>query len=153
MDLQPLMGDRGAVVVFVANGCPTARAYEDRLNALSRTAREGGLELVAVNSNNAALSPPDTVEEMESRARARGFGYPYLKDADGALARRLGAICTPHAFVLDRQHHVLYSGRIDDSRLGDRITSRDLENAIGDVIAGHEVRVPHTEPFGCSIVW
>ena len=153
MDLQPLMGDRGAVVVFVANGCPTARAYEDRLSSLSKKAREGGLELVAINSNNAALSPPDTVDEMEKRARERGFDYPYLKDADGALARRFGVVCTPHAFLLDPQQNVLYSGRIDDSRLGDRITSRDLEDAIGDVVAGRDVRVPRTEPFGCSIVW
>ena len=147
------MGERGAVVVFVANGCPTARAYEDRLNALTKKAREGGLGLVAINSNNASLSPPDTIDEMERRARERGFEFPYLKDPDGALARRFGAVCTPHAFLLDRDQRVLYSGRIDDSRLGDRITSRDLEDAIGDVLAGRAVRVPHTEPFGCSIVW
>ena len=153
MDIMPLMGKRGAVVVFVANGCPTARAYEERLNALSTQARVGGLELVAVNSNNASLSPPDTVPEMQRRARERGFKFPYVKDSDGQLARRFGAVCTPHAFLLDREQHVLYSGRIDDSRLGDRITSRDLENAIKDVLAGREIQVPHTEPFGCSIVW
>jgi thiol-disulfide isomerase/thioredoxin len=147
------MGEHGAILVFVANGCPTARAYEDRLNALSRKARENGLELVAINSNNAALSPPDTTEEMARRSRERGFEFPYVKDPDGSLARRFGAVCTPHAFLLDRDLRVLYSGRIDDSRMGDRITSPDLENAMTDLLAGRGVRVPRTEPFGCSIVW
>ena len=151
--LKPLLGERGTVVVFVANGCPTARAYEDRLNALADSVRARGVNLVAINSNNPALSPPDTGAEVEKRANERGFRYPYLKDSDGALAKSFGAVCTPHAFLLGRSGRVLYEGRIDDSRLGDRITSRDLENAIGDLLAGRDVRVPRTEPFGCSIVW
>lgn len=87
------------------------------------------------------------------RARARGFPYPYLKDADGILAKRFGAVCTPHAFLLNPELQVVYSGRIDDSRLGDRISSRDLENAVEDLASGRPVRTQQTEPFGCSIVW
>jgi thiol-disulfide isomerase/thioredoxin len=152
-DLATLAGERGTVVVFVANGCPTARSYEERLNALAESIRTRGLNLVAVNSNNASLSPPDTVDEMTRRAASRGFRFPYVKDPDGSLAREFGAVCTPHAFLVDRDRNVVYSGRIDDSRLGDNITSKDLENAIGDMLAGRDVRVPRTEPFGCSIVW
>ena len=152
-DLGELAGERGTVVVFVANGCPTARAYEDRLNTLADSTRSRGVNLVAVNSNNASLSPPDTPDEMTRRAQEREFRFPYVKDPDGAVAKEFGAVCTPHAFLVDADRRVVYSGRIDDSRLGDRITSRDLENAIGDMLAGREVRVPRTEPFGCSIVW
>jgi hypothetical protein len=149
LDVKSLMGSTGAVLVFVANGCPTARAYEERLNLLADRVRAHGLNLVAINSNNPALSPPDTPEEM----RKRTYRFPYVKDSDSALARSFGAVCTPHAFLLDRDLNVQYQGRIDDSRMGDRITSPDLENAIDDVLAGREVRVPMTEPFGCSIVW
>jgi hypothetical protein len=77
----------------------------------------------------------------------------YLKDEDGAVAEGFGAICTPHAFVLDRELSIAYSGRIDDSRLGDRISTHDLEDALADIVAGRPVSVNHTEPFGCSIVW
>lgn len=149
MDLSTIVGARGAAVVFVANGCPTARAYEGRLNDLARSARPRGINFVAINSNNAALSPPDAEAEMSRRT----YDFPYLKDPDGALAKRFGAVCTPHAFLVDPDMRVVYDGRIDDSRVGDRITSHDLEDAIGDLVAGREVSVPHTEPFGCSIVW
>ncbi|HEV2415625.1 MAG TPA: thioredoxin family protein [Candidatus Dormibacteraeota bacterium] len=147
--LETLAGDVATVVVFVANGCPTARAYVDRLVALHDTWAPSGVSVVAVNSNNSSLSPPDTPAEM---AKSK-FPFPYLKDEGGSVARKFDARCTPHAFLLDREMSVVYSGRIDDSRLGDRITARDLNDAISALVAGRPVPLSHTEPFGCSIVW
>src|SRR5919197_956939 len=99
--LSSLAGTRATVVVFIGNGCPTVRAYEDRLMAMARAWRPSGVELIAINPNNASLSPPDTLDQMISRSTARAFNFAYLKDEDGSVARRYGAVCTPHAFVLD----------------------------------------------------
>jgi peroxiredoxin len=151
--LSSLAGSKATVIVFIGNGCPTVRAYEERLIALQDTWRSYGVRVVAVNANNSFLSPPDTFTEMVERANSRNFNFPYLKDDDRAVAKSFGAICTPHAFLLDADRKVVYSGRIDDSRLGDKITSRDLENAVADVVAGRPVAVERTDPFGCSIVW
>ena len=151
--LSSLAGSRATVVVFIGNGCPTVRAYEQRLIALQETWRSRGVEVIAINANNAFLSPPDTFEEMVRRAGDQRFNFPYLKDDDRAVAKRFAAICTPHAFVLDGNFRVAYAGRIDDSRVGDKITSRDLEEAVEEVVAGRPVTVAHTDPFGCSIVW
>jgi peroxiredoxin len=150
--LSSLLGERATVVVFVGNGCPTVRAYEDRLMRIHE-AQGGRVRVIAINSNNPYLSPPDSMQEMRSRAKARGLTYPYLKDADGSVARSFGAVCTPHAFLLDERGEVVYSGRIDDSRMGDTITSNDLADAIDAVITDRPVAVDRTEPFGCSIVW
>ncbi len=150
--LLSVAGTTATAVIFMANGCPTVRAYEDRLIALAAVWRPAGIEVVGVNSNNPSLSPPDTLAEMVARATKRSYAFAYLKDSDRALARAFGAACTPHAFVLDPELTMLYSGRIDDSRLGEVITSTDLENAVADVIAGRPVTVPTTEPFGCSNV-
>jgi hypothetical protein len=149
--ISSLAGPVGTVVVFIANGCPTARSYENRLVELQAAWGSRDVNVVAVNSNNPYLSPPDTVAEMAGRARR--FNFPYLKDEQSDLAKRLGAICTPHAFLFDGAIRLVYSGRIDDSRVGDRITRRDLDNALEDLAAGQAVAVSHTEPFGCSIVW
>lgn len=151
--LSSLAGSRATVVVFIGNGCPTVRAYEQRLIRLQETWRSRGVQVIAINANNASLSPPDTFEEMVKRASDQRFNFPYLKDDDRTVAKRFAAICTPHAFVLDGNLRVAYAGRIDDSRVGDKITSRDLEEAIEDVVAGRPVTVAHTDPFGCSIVW
>ena len=120
---------------------------------MARTWRPSGVELIAINPNNASLSPPDTLEQMIKRASTQEYNFPYLKDDDGAVARSYGAVCTPHAFVLDTHYRIVYRGRIDDSRMGKTITNRDLENAVADVVAGRTVTVSETEPFGCSIVW
>ena len=55
--------------------------------------------------------------------------------------------------MLDDAFRVVDSSRIDDSRVGDRVTRCDLENAIADAVVEREVNVAETEPFGCSIVW
>jgi peroxiredoxin len=151
--LALLAGERATVLVFTSGSCPTARSYEDRLITLQARWQHQGIRLVAVNSNNPHLSPPDTVDAMARRSAMRGFNFPYLKDADGAVARSYGVICTPHAVVLDRDLTVAYSGRIDDSRTGTEIRHRDLEDAIADIVAGRRVAVTKTEPFGCSIIW
>jgi peroxiredoxin len=151
--LSALAGRRATVLVFTSNGCPTARSYEDRLIELQRRWHAEGVRLVAINSNNPHLSPADTLEEMASRSARLGFSFPYLKDAASLVARSYGAICTPHAVVLDCNLAVVYSGRIDDSRTGTTIRNRDLEAAVADVIAGRPVAIKATEPFGCSIVW
>ena len=151
--LSSLTGTRATVVVFISNGCPTVRSYEDRLMAMVNPWRSAGVELIAINPNNASLTPSDTLDQMVKRSTTRAYNFPYLKDEDGAVAQSYGAVCTPHAFVLDSHRHIVYHGRIDDSRMGNTITSRDLENAVADVVAGRPVAVDETEPFGCSIVW
>ena len=151
--LAALAGERATVLLFISGSCPTARSYEDRLIAMQSRWHRQGVRLVAINSNNPHLSPPDTLEAMARRAGMRGFNFPYLKDADGAVARSYGVICTPHAFVLDRNLAVAYTGRIDDSRTGAGISSHDLEDAIAAVVAGRPVAVAKTAPFGCGIIW
>jgi peroxiredoxin len=151
--LSSLAGSTATVVVFIGNGCPTVRAYEERLIRLQEAWRTQGVQVVSINANNPFLSPPDTFDEMVKRAGDRMFNFPYLKDEDGAVAKGFGAICTPHAYVLNSKVRVVYSGRIDDSRVGNKITSRDLENAVADVVADRPVKVTRTDPFGCSIVW
>jgi peroxiredoxin len=141
------------VLVFVSNGCPTVRLYEERLVQLDRRYGRHGVQIVLVNSNNPHLSPPDTQERVRERAERSALPFPYLKDGTGSVARACGAVCTPHAFVFDAHRRLRYRGRIDDSRTSNRVTSDDLEDAIADVTNGRPVRVPETVPFGCAIVW
>lgn len=150
--LESFPDARALVLVFVGNGCPTVRLYEQRLADLQRRFGDAGLQIVLVNSNNPHLSPPDTYERMVERAARSALPFPYVKD-DGRLARSCGAICTPHAFAFDGERRLRYRGRIDDSRTGQRVTSHDLEEAVADLLAERPVRAPETAPFGCAIVW
>jgi len=140
------------VLMFTCNGCPTVKAEEERMIALQEAYTHQEVQLVAINSNNAYLSPADTFPEMVQRAREKHFNFPYLKDEDGSLADAFGAISTPHIFMLDSRRILRYKGRIDDARDPARATYSDLERALEDVLAQRTVRVSETKPFGCAIV-
>jgi thiol-disulfide isomerase/thioredoxin len=140
-------------LVFISTGCPTVRAYEERLTDLQRRFGPRALQVVAINANNAHLSPGDSLARMIERATEAGLAFPYLKDDGGEVARALGAVCTPHAFLFDKERVLRYRGRVDDARLPENVTVRDLEAAVEDLLAGRAPRIAETEPFGCSIVW
>jgi peroxiredoxin len=150
--LDSFAGARLVVLIFSSNGCPTVRAFEDRLVGM-QAAMGPEVRIVLINANNPWLSPGDSLEEMRDRAASKAYPFPYLKDPDGSVAKAYGAVCTPHVFVLDEERRVAYQGRIADSRDPAKVTEPDLESALADLLAGREVAVPVTQPFGCSIVW
>ena len=139
------------VLIFIANRCPTARVYTDRLKSLQKTYESLSVQLVAINSDNQYFLPLEKLSNMKEIAAEREFNFPYLKDLDQSLAKKFGALVTLHAFVLDRELKLRYRGRIDDSRDPGKVTIHDLQNALDDLIQGKAVRIPETRPFACSI--
>jgi len=145
-------GDRRALVlIFSSNRCPTAKAYATRMVALQRDYRDRGVQLLAINSNDPHLYPDERFAVMVDRAAVDGYSFPYVVDEGQRVARAYGATCTFHVFVLDADRRLRYRGRFDDARLEERVTSHDLENALDELLAGDDVSVPVTRPFGCSL--
>jgi peroxiredoxin len=146
------LADRDVLVlIFSSNRCPTAKAYADRMNDLQSEYGPKGVQLVAINSNDPGLYPDESYPRMVERAAEDGFRFPYVVDDGQRVARAYGARCTFHVFVLDRARRLRYEGRFDDSRLAERVSTHDLRDAIDDILAGREVRVSVTRPFGCSL--
>jgi peroxiredoxin len=141
------------VVVFSCNHCPYVKAYEDRMITIQRDYASRGVQLVAINSNDEKSYPEDSFAQMVVRAKEKGFNFPYLRDQDQTAVEHYRAVCTPHVFVFDSRRRLRYRGRIDDSRDPLNVKSPDLRNALDDLTAGREVRVPDTKPFGCSVKW
>ena len=140
-------------LVFLGNGCPTAKGCEGALIELQATYGPRGFGLVAINPNNPYLSPPDTLAQMARRALEVGYNFPYLKDVEATVARAYGMVRTPQCCVLDGHRLLRYRGRVLDARDPARAQRHDLKEAVEDLLAQREVRVPETESFGCSIVW
>jgi hypothetical protein len=74
--LSSLAGARATVVVFISNGCPTVRSYEDRLVLMARVRRPSGVELIAIDPNNASSSPFNTFDQMIKRSSTRAYNSP-----------------------------------------------------------------------------
>jgi len=146
-------GKQFLVLVFFGNGCPSCKAAEERLIAIQTEYAPKGVQVILINSNNSSLSPPDTIGEMKKRATVVGYNFPYIKDEKRDFARSMGAITTPHAFILDPDRRLRYRGRIDNARQKSRVTVNDVKNALDDLVSRDSITVKETEPFGCSIVW
>ena len=141
------------VVIFSCNQCPYVKDYEDRMLAIQKDYAARGVQLVAINSNDEGAHPDDSFPQMVKRAKDKGFTFPYLRDESQKVVEAYGGVCTPHVFAFDRGRLLRYRGRIDDSRDASKVMTHDLRNAIDDLLAGRDVRMPDTRPFGCSIKW
>lgn len=139
------------ILLFIANRCPTARVYTERLKSIQDDYGSKGAQLVGINSDNQYFFALESMPSMRSVADERDFNFPYLKDSDQSVAKNYGALVTLHAFVLDKQRKLRYRGRVDDSRDPSKVTTSDLRNALDDLLEGKEVRTPETRPFACSI--
>jgi thiol-disulfide isomerase/thioredoxin len=139
------------VLVFSSNRCPTAKAYTDRLLRLQAEYGPRGVQLVMINSNDPHLYPEESHARMVSLSREMGYTFPYLFDEGQNVARAYGPTRTFEVFVLDRERVLRYHGRFDDARVAASVTTSDLANALDDILAGTQVRVPQTKAFGCSL--
>lgn len=142
------------VLNFTCNHCPYAKAYEERFNDLAKEFMSRGVAFLAINSNDVANYPDDSLDNMVRRVNEQGFVFPYVRDDDQSVAKAYGAVCTPHVFILDADRKLAYEGRIDDNwQDSSSVTSPDLRLALEALLAGEAVPNPRTNPMGCSIKW
>jgi len=139
------------VVVFTCNQCPYARAFEKRIVDLGAEFTKRGIHFYAIDSNDDVAFPEETAAEMKSRAEAKHYPYPYLKDADSKIARAYGARVTPHVFVIDGTGTIRYRGYVDDSAKPEQRTHSGLKDALDQLTTGREINQPETKAFGCTI--
>jgi thiol-disulfide isomerase/thioredoxin len=149
------------VVVFSCNHCPTAQAYQDRLNEIYNKYTPEGVSLVVISSNSSKSlnlweqgwsDLGDSFEEMKIRAKDKGFKFPYLYDGDDQkTAIEYGPMATPHAFVFDKDRKLKYVGSIDESM--EKGKGELLKNSIDAVLEGRKIEKPVTKVFGCSTKW
>ena len=142
------------VVMFSCNHCPYVQAYEDRLVALQRNYADRGVQLIAINSNDDVAYPEDSLPNMTTRAQAKGFNFPYLRDASQHVAQAYGATHTPQLFVFDRARRLVYTGKIDDNWQNPHAVSRHLLRETIDALLRDETpAVATTHAIGCTIKW
>ena len=143
-----------AVVIFSCNHCPYVRAWEDRMVAIQGDYTGKGVQLIAINSNDAEQYPEDSFENMKLRAKEKHFNFPYLRDDDQRVAKLYGAQRTPEVFLFDRESILRYHGAIDDNYDDpNAVKRRYLRNALDALVGGTRTPIPETQPVGCTIKW
>jgi len=155
VSLADLKETKGFIVVFTCNHCPYAIAYEDRIIQLDKMFKPKGYPVIAINPNDNDAYPEDSYENMITRAKEKGFTYPYLFDEGQKIYPQYGATRTPHIFLLKKEEKgmiVKYIGAIDNNHADAKsVTEKYVENAVNALLSGTDPDPATTKAIGCSI--
>ena len=147
--------DKGAIIIFDCNTCPFSKAYNDRIIALHAKYKDKGYPVIAINANDAKMSPGDSFDHMVSQAKSKSYTFPYLIDETQEVAKSFGATNTPHVFVVNKKGDgfvVAYIGAIDNnSRDAQSADKRYVEDAVEALISNQTVSNSKTKAIGCGI--
>ena len=147
--LADLKEATAVVLVFSANRCPVAQAYEARAQ---RLAADYAPRKVAWVTLSVSQHPADSFEKMMARVHERKWPIPYLHDPSQALGRAYGVTNTPQVFLLDRDRKIVYMGTIDDRwQKAEEVETHYLRDALDAVLTGKPVPVKETRAVGCEV--
>lgn len=135
---------KGTVLVFLSAKCPCSASHEELLNKLSADFKD--FTFVAIHSN-----ADETASDTKAHFEKTHLSFPVLQDQKNAWANQLGALKTPHAFVLNLKGEVLYQGGVTDSHTGPLAKQQFLKDALEDIQNGKTPRLKEGRALGCFI--
>jgi peroxiredoxin len=151
------------MVAFMCNHCPISQMYEQRIQKIYDDYRSKGVAVVVIQGNDPnairvdeldSSDVSDTLAEMKIRARYKHLTYPYLYGgATQQVTRAYGPQATPHVFIFDRERHLRYEGRVDNSYRIEQVRTQDARDALDALLANKPAKITHTGVFGCSTKW
>ncbi|MFN2133055.1 MAG: thioredoxin family protein [Anaerolineae bacterium] len=152
--LSDFDGDKYLVVFFTCNHCPYVLGSDEVTRQTAEKYASAGVRFVAINSNSKNTYPEDDFPHMVARMQAQQFPWLYLYDESQDVARAYGALRTPHFYVFNEDRELIYTGRgVDNPRDTTKMTVNDLDNALGELVAGKPISTPLTNPIGCNVKW
>lgn len=136
---------KGRVIVFLSAKCPCSRSHESSLEKLAKEFPE--FAFIGIHSNK------DEDEGFSSlHFREAGFSFPVIRDQDFKWANELGAMKTPHAYVIGPKGECWYRGGVDDTKDASKAKKFYLKQALLDLREGKEPQEKTSRTLGCAIV-
>jgi len=152
--LNSFKDKKALIIIFSCNHCPYVQAYENRIMEIQKDYGRKGVEVLAINSNDATQYPDDSFEEMKKRAALKKFNFIYLRDENQSAAKSFDAAHTPEIFLFNGERKLAYHGKIDDNwQEEQKVKSKYLRDALDELLAGKEISAPETYSIGCTIKW
>lgn len=155
VSLSDYKSAKGFIVIFTCNHCPYAKKYEDRIIALDKMYKDKGYPVIAINPNDPAVQPQDGFAEMQTRAKEKGFTFPYLVDESQKIYPIYGATKTPHVYILKKENGkniVKYIGAIDNNYENPNdVSDYYVQDAVNQLLKNEPVKTEKTVAIGCTI--
>lgn len=137
---------KASVIVFLSAKCPCSNSHESKLEAIRKEFQSQGFSFLGVHSNQ-----DEPLSLALEHFKASPLTLPIIRDDNAALANQLGALKTPHVFVIAPSRKILYQGGIDDSHISADAKAQYLEAALRSILVGKEPAQAQTRTLGCMI--
>jgi len=150
--VNPLRAELGklTVLIFIRRDCPVSSRYAPEIQRISKQYADlASFWLVDPDKS-------DSPKLIRKYLADYGYHLPALRDPEHALAKLSRVQITPEAAVFDREHRLVYDGRIDDryfdlSRARAAPTTHELEDAIHAALTGNALAKDEVRGVGCYI--
>jgi thiol-disulfide isomerase/thioredoxin len=150
--VNPLVADSGKIVVlvFLRRDCPVSSRYAPVIQRIGeRYADRASFWLVYPDRS-------DSPEEIRKYLRDYGYHLPALRDPEHVLVKLARVKITPEVAVFDRDHHLVYDGRIDNwyvdlARARPAPTTHELDDVLSAALAGKTAGNSDVRGVGCYI--
>lgn len=140
--------DKVVVLEWVNQQCPWSVKAQPICKELSERYATRGVVWLGVESTAVRKA-----EENEQYIRDKQIPYPILMDNDGKVGKMYGARTTPHVYVINKGR-LVYSGALNNDQQG-QLSKDDARHYVAEaldaVLAGKDVPVAETQPWGCSV--
>lgn len=151
--LSEFKNSDGLLIIFMCNHCPYVKAKIDAIKELQEKFGKN-IAIVGINSNDSRDYPEDSFDNMKKLAKEKNLKIQYLVDESQEVARRYGAICTPDPFLFDKNHRLVFHGRIDNAmKPDDTPTEKTMIKNIESMLSGQKISKDFDPSIGCSIKW
>jgi thiol-disulfide isomerase/thioredoxin len=145
---------RGKIVFihFWSIVCPYEKIAEPKCIDLQKEFGEKGVVELAINANQRELNAGGDIPYANLREHVEKAGVNFIVAVDpgNKITDLFGGQSTPHCFVIDKEGVLRYAGALDDDPRGakGKDATPYVRNAIEALLAGKEVPVTTTKPYG-----
>ena len=106
LSLAASRGEKATLVVFWATWNPRSTQLLGDLQPLYAEHRDGGLQILAVNSEHAEWDPA-TLESVVETIASEGLTYPVVLDRDLSVYSEYGVVAMPSVLLADGEGRIL----------------------------------------------
>ncbi len=150
--------DKIIVLEWINYDCPFVKKHYDSKNmqSLQEKYTKEGIIWLTICSSVESKQGNFSNDEINSRSKKHNAKFTvYLVDSDGKVGKTYGAKTTPHMYIIDKTGKLVYAGGIDDKASTDISDIKSAKNfvvsALDELLAGKNVSVQSSKPYGCSV--
>jgi peroxiredoxin len=146
VDFDSAKNAKTTVYFTVGVTCPATGPYKERYAALEAAYMPKGVDFVYLYVNSRD-EPPELKQKFHKQCKFQGV---FLNDEGSAIAKKLAAVMTGEALIVDKDGKVVYRGGIDDNRNdAAMVKSKHVAKALDEILAGKPVSTPsNKDVFG-----